>query len=94
MPEHSAPATMKDWMARFAEASRSGNTTETSAGAGPGRDYAYLHFRTRDGEHSILVLRLAFVDGEPEVRAYEFNARPEELRDLVFATTHTPPPRR
>jgi hypothetical protein len=75
-------------MERFAEAACQSQIVETSAGAGPGRDYAYLHFRTEDDEHSALVLRTVDMNGRSEIRAVLIDAGPDEIRDRVDEATH------
>jgi hypothetical protein len=88
MLQPEAAATIKQWMEHFADASCTSRVIETSAGAGPGRDYAYLHFRTEDGEHSALVLRTIAVNGSPEIRAVLIDAGPDDIRDRVDEVTH------
>jgi hypothetical protein len=48
---------MNRWMADLMAASRADDVLSTSSGAGPERDYAYLHFQTKDGTHAVLVFR-------------------------------------
>lgn len=88
MMQPEAATTIKRWLERFAEATRDAEAVETSAGAGPGRDYAYLHYRTGDDRHSALVLRAVLEDGRPEVRAVEIEAGPDEIRDRMNDATH------
>lgn len=88
MAQPQSASTMKQWMARLADAARDARVVETSAGAGPGYDFAYLHFRTADGGHSALVLRAVLVDGHPELRVVQVDAGPDRIRDLVDAATH------
>jgi hypothetical protein len=54
MTDHGA-ATIKDWMRELIATARAGRDFETSAGADPGRSYAYLEFHRQDGTHSMLV---------------------------------------
>ena len=44
-------ATIKDWLRDLLATARSGVQFETSAGAEPGRSYAYLEYHRSDGEH-------------------------------------------
>jgi hypothetical protein len=87
MPEHGA-ATIKEWMQDLVEVARSGKPFETSAGAEPGRAYAYLEYHVSDEEHSILVFSVEEVDGQPRVRAHRFDGTAEEVREGVDAVTH------
>lgn len=88
MLQPEAAATIKQWMERFADAACGSRVIETSAGAGPGRDYAYLHFVTAEGAHSALVLRNVAVNGNPEIHAVLIDAGPDEIRDRMDAATH------
>lgn len=85
-PEYAA--TMRQWMEQFAGAVMEDRVIETSAGAGPQCEFAYLHYRTAEGEHSALVLRAVLVDGRPEIRVVEIDSGIERIRDLVDAATH------
>lgn len=89
MSEHGAP-TIKKWMEDLVGLARSGGDFETSAGAEPGRQYAYLEFHRPTGEHSILLFRVEEDGGGPEVRAYRFDGPAEEIREKVDALTHGP----
>lgn len=88
MAKAEAASTIREWMEQFMDAACKGRVKETSGGAGPGQDYAYLHYCTEDGEHSALVLRATIVDGAAEVRAIEVNAGPEDIRDHLDEATH------
>lgn len=86
---HPESATMiRQWMEQFAAAALDGRVEETSAGAGPERDFAYLHYRTTTGEHYALVLRAMMVDGQPELRMVEVDGDVSQIRDRVDAATH------
>lgn len=87
MTEHAAP-TIKRWMEDLVELARRERSIETSAGAEPGRKYAYLEYHTSAAEHSILLFRVEDVGGEPEVRAYRVDGSAEEVREKVDALTH------
>lgn len=87
MTEHAAP-TIKEWMEDLVELARTDQSFQTSAGAEPGRKYAYLEFRTSDEEHSILLFRVEEVDGEHEVRAYRVEGSADDVREKVDALTH------
>lgn len=88
MAQPRSASTIKLWMARLADAACDAQVVETSAGAGPDHDFAYLHFRTADGAHSALILRAVLVDGHPELRVMQVDAGPDRIRDLVDAATH------
>lgn len=79
---------VKEWMEQFVSAACEARVLETSAGAGPEHDFAYLHFHTTDGGHSAVVLRAVLVDGRAQVRVMQIDAGPERIRDLVDAATH------
>jgi hypothetical protein len=81
-------STIKEWMEDLVELARSGDAFDTSAGADPGRDYAYLEYHLPDGEHSILVFNVEEVDGAPRVRAYRFDGQADEIREYVSHLTH------
>lgn len=88
MAQPEAATTIKQWMERMAEAASEGRVAETSAGAGPNFDYAYLHYRTLAGEHTALVLRAVQVDGRPQVRVVQVDGDVEQIADLVDEATH------
>lgn len=87
MTEHGAP-TIKAWMEDLVDLARTEQPFETSAGAEPGRQYAYLEYHTSDDEHSILLFRVEAVDGQPQVRAYRVDGSAREVREKVDALTH------
>lgn len=87
MAEHGA-STIKRWMEDLVTLARTDRSFETSAGAEPGRKYAYLEYHASEDEHSILLFRVEQVDGEPEVRAYRVDGSAEEVREKVDALTH------
>ena len=88
MAHPESAATIKQWMEQFAVAALDGRVEETSAGAGPDRDFAYLHYRTSDREHFALILRATMVDGQPELRLVEVEGDVAQIRDRVDAVTH------
>lgn len=80
--------TIKRWLEEFAELARSGRRFDISAGANPGRDYAYLEYHLSDDEHSILLFR---VEEEPEgarVQTYRFDGSAADVRQRVDELTH------
>lgn len=88
MAQPESAITIKEWMEQFAAAALDGRVEETSAGAGPHHDFAYLHYRTSDGEHSALVVRATLVDGQPELRVVQVDGDVAQIRDRVDAATH------
>jgi hypothetical protein len=80
---------LHDWLEAFRHASERGQIAATSAGAGEGRDYAYLHFRTHDGQHSVIVFR-SVAHGTPEVFTFRVDADQEDVAALVDRATHGP----
>ena len=88
MSDHHGASTIKQWMEDLVTLARDGSAFSTSAGADPGRDYAYLEFHTTDGSHSVLLFRVEPQDGEPRVRAYRFDGGSEEIRERVHALVH------
>jgi len=88
MSEHHGASTIKSWMEDLVTLARDGSEFQTSAGADPGRDYAYLEFHKPDGEHSVLLFRVEPSEGERRVRAYRFDGGHAEIRDRVHALVH------
>lgn len=90
MPRSHGAETIKAWLEDFAELARSGRSFETSAGANPRRDYAYLEYHLSEDEHSILLFRVEEDDGEaaPGVMAYRFDGNAQEVREKVDSLTH------
>lgn len=88
MAQPESANTIKQWMEQFAAAALDGRVEETSAGAGPHHDFAYLHFRTTDGAHYALVVRATMTDGQPELRVIEVDGDVAQIRDRVDAATH------
>ena len=88
MPEPHGASTIKEWIEDLVDLARSGGEFVTSAGANPGRDYAYLEYHMPDGEHSILLFNVEDVEGQPRVRAYRFDGQAEEIREYVNHLTH------
>src|SRR5438876_394127 len=84
-----ATSVLHDWLEAFRRAAERGQVAATSAGAGEGRDYAYLHYRTYDGLHSVLVFR-PVADGTPEVFTFRIDADQEDIAALVDRATHGP----
>lgn len=87
MAEHAA-SRIKDWMQDLMDLARSGRPLETSAGAEPGRNYAYLEFHTSDEEHSILLFALGEEEGSPCVHAHRFDGTADEVQRRVNEVTH------
>lgn len=87
MTEHGAP-TIKGWMEDLVELARTNRDFDTSAGAEPGRKYAYLEYHASEDEHSILLFRVEEVEGRHEVRAYRVDGSAEEVRQRVGELTH------
>lgn len=88
MSDQHGAATIKAWMEELVSLARSGREFDTSAGAEPGRRYAYLEFHTSEEDHSILLFTVDDEGGEPEVRAYRFQGSAREIREKVDALTH------
>lgn len=80
--------TIKAWLEDFAQLARSGDQFDTSAGANPGRDYAYLEYHQGEDRHSILLFRVEEKEGAPTVQAYRFDGSADEVRERVDALTH------
>lgn len=79
---------IKAWLEDFAQVARSGERFDTSAGANPGRDYAYLEYHQGDERHSILLFRVEEKGGSPTVQAYRFDGNAVEVRERVDQLTH------
>lgn len=92
MSETHGATTIREWMDHLVELARSGKDFDTSAGADPGRRYAYLEVHPSRDEHSILLFNVEEGAGGPEVRAYRFDGDAEEVRRRVDAITHGPDP--
>jgi hypothetical protein len=84
MTDHGA-ATIKDWMRELIDTARTGKDFETSAGADPGRSYAYLEFHRPDGLHSMLVFSVDHDSQPPLVRAHRFEGSADEVRERMYA---------
>lgn len=87
MAEHGA-GTIKAWMEDLMALARSGVDFNTSAGAEPHRNYAYLEFHTPDGEHSMLIFRVEQGEEGPEVRAHRIHGPDDEVSKQVDALIH------
>lgn len=88
MTEQHGASTIKRWMEEFVRVARSGRSFETSAGAEPGRRYAYLEFHTSEEDHSILLFMVEEEGGSARVRAHRFQGSAEEVREKVASLTH------
>lgn len=88
MPEHHGAVTIKEWLEDLVEVARSDREFQTSAGAEPGRSYAYLEYHLSDDEHSILLFTVEEGAEGPEVQAYRFDGDADEVREKVNALTH------
>ncbi len=87
--EKRVSSTLRDWLEALVEQARRGEVASVSAGGGEGRDYSYLHYRTGDGQHSVLVFRS--VPGScPEVHTFRVDADQEDVAALVDRATHGP----
>ena len=82
MTDHGA-ATIKDWLRDLLETSKSGTQFETSAGAEPGRSYAYLEYHGADGNHSVLLFRVEHDGDRPLVHAYRFDGDADQVRERI-----------
>lgn len=88
MTEAHGAETIKRWLEDFAELARSGRSFDTSAGANPGRDYAYLEYHLEDDRHSILLFRVEDGERGPQVQTYRFDGSADEVRERVDEVTH------
>lgn len=88
MAEEHGSGTITAWLQDLVRTVRSDSDFEVSAGAEPGRHYAYLEFHGPDDRHSILVFRAEETAAGPQVRTYRFDGGSEEVRDRVHALTH------
>ena len=84
MSDHGA-ATIKAWLRDLIETAKSGTRFETSAGAEPGRAYAYLEYHREDGTHSVLLFSVEHDTARPLVRAHRFDGDAEQVRDRINA---------
>lgn len=88
MSERHGASTIKEWMEDLLQLAAEGVAFQTSAGAEPGRSYAYLEFHKPDGQHSLLLFRVEEARGEPRVRAHRLNGDDAQIRDQVARLTH------
>lgn len=88
MAEHHGATTIKEWLDDFVQTIRSGRDFKTSAGAEPGREYAYLEWHDETDRHSILLFKLEEVDGEVGVHSYRFDGDSKEVRKKVDDLVH------
>lgn len=87
MAEQHGSGTITMWLQDLVRLARSDEDFEVSAGAEPGREYAYLEYHG-DDNHSILLFRIEQGDAGPEMRTYRFDGQSEDVRDKVHALTH------
>lgn len=85
MTDHGA-GTIKEWMRELIEAARTEGDFETSAGAEPGRAYAYLEFRRANGHHSVLLFSVEHDGDRPLVRAHRFEGSADQVRERMNET--------
>lgn len=88
MAEEHGSGTITTWLQDLVQLARSDEEFEVSAGAEPGRQYAYLEYHGPADNHSILVFRIEQTDAGPEMRTYRFDGQSEEVSDKVHALTH------
>lgn len=88
MPQEHGATMVKEWMDDFAQMVQSGKEFKTSAGAEPGRKYAYLEWHNEDDFHSILLFQVEVFKGDLGVRTYRFDGSSEEVRERVDALVH------
>lgn len=88
MVENHGSGTITTWLQDLVELARSRDDFEVSAGAEPGRQYAYLEYHGPGDNHSILVFRVEEADGRAEVRTYRFDGPAADVREKVHALTH------
>ncbi|MFW6199078.1 MAG: hypothetical protein ACOC8K_00770 [Gemmatimonadota bacterium] len=88
MTEHHGATTIKEWLDDFARAVKSNPELKTSAGAEPGREYAYLEWHDTDDRHSILLFKLEEKEGGVGVHSYRFDGDSKEVRERVDALVH------
>lgn len=92
MAERHGATTIKEWLDDFVGQVKSGPEFRTSAGAEPGRKYAYLEWHDEDrSHHSILLFRVEEdADGDVGIHAYRFDGDAEEVRERVDTLVHPP----
>lgn len=91
-PTHGS-TTIRQWLDEFVEAAKSDDELEVSAGAEPGRRYAYLGWHGPRDRHSLLVFRIEETEEGSEMRAHRVDGDAEEVRERVDALTHPGPDR-
>jgi hypothetical protein len=85
--EDNTPQLIKKWLEAYASAASEGRIHDTSAGAGPGREYAYLHYVTDDDRHHILVFRGIEHGRGVEVLGESFEGSSDEIQARVARVT-------
>jgi len=89
MSEAHGATTAKEWLDELLDAVRTEREVKTSAGAEPGRRYAYLEWHDEEEDHHSLLLFLVEVfSGKLGVRTYRFDGTAEEVRERVDALVH------
>ncbi|MDX1568145.1 MAG: hypothetical protein R3223_10125 [Longimicrobiales bacterium] len=88
MAEHHGATTIKEWLDDFAKAVQSDRDIKTSAGAEPGREYAYLEWHDDEDRHSILLFKMEDAEGELGVHSYRFDGNSKEVRERVDSLVH------
>lgn len=88
MTETHGATSIRRWMEELIRRARAGEELETSGGADPGREYAYLEFHTSDDNHSVLLFRVEETAEGPKVQAYRVDGDDVEVREKVDRLTH------
>ncbi len=87
MSVHHGASTIKEWIADLLELAGSGVEFTTSAGAEPGRDYAYLEFHRPERGHSLLLFSVEDTAEGARVQAHRVDGSDEEVRERIRALT-------
>ncbi len=88
MSEQHGAAVIKEFMQDLVELARSGRDFTTSAGAEPGRTYAYLEYHLSEEQHSLLLFRVEEDAEGAQVHAYRFDGDSASVREKVGEMTH------
>jgi len=88
MAQQHGATTIKEWLHELVELAREDRDFEISAGAEPGRSYAYLEYHIPEGTHSVLLFSVDEEGEAPRVTAHRIEGDRHEVRSRVDELTH------
>lgn len=88
MAQQHGATTIKAWLQDLVTLARADHDFEISAGAEPGRSYAYLEYHRPEGSHSVLLFSVDEEGEAPRVTAHRIEGDRHEVRSRVDELTH------